>query len=173
MEDEHLARRASDGDRKALELLASRHQRQIWSWALIAQGRAEAADDTTQEVLLRLVRSIGTFDPERSFLPWLRTLVRNVVTDERRQRSRPRPLPEPTDLPDPEARLDARRGIARANQAFAALTPRQREAYLLCEVEGRSAADAAEAMAVAPATVRVLLHQARRAIRTRILEEGP
>ena len=76
-------------------------------------------------------------------------------------------------MPDPEARLDARRAIARAHRAFETLSPRQREAYLLCEVQGRSTQDAADEMAIAPATVRVLVHQARASIRRRILEDGP
>lgn len=173
MEDDELANKAALGDRHALEVLAARHQRRIWSWALIAQGEPAAADDTTQEVLLRLVRSIGTFRAGLPFLPWLRTLVRNVVTDERRRSARPLPPPPLPWAPSPESQLDARRAIRRANDAFAALSPRQREVYLLCEVEGRSTREVAVDLSITPATVRVLLHQGRRAIRTRILEEAP
>ena len=49
---------------------------------------------------------------------------------------------------------------------FATLSPREREVMQLCTQDGMSAADAGRALGIAPATARVLLHRARKTLRS-------
>lgn len=175
MNDDHLALRASEGDHDALTTLATRHQQQMRRWALLCVGRTELADEATQEALVRLVRGIRSYDPSYAFLPWLKTLVRNVALDLQRVEVRAARL-DPVEAGgpgNPEAELDARRGIERARDAFATLSPRQREAYFACDVQGRRAVDVADAMQIDPATVRALLYQARTHIRRAVISSAP
>jgi DNA-directed RNA polymerase specialized sigma24 family protein len=79
--------------------------------------------------------------------------------------STPTPTPEPADL------AADRDHVARA---LGQLTPRQREALVLTQLLDRDVADAARIMHIRPATVRVLVSQARAAlIRPARLEPGP
>ena len=73
--------------------------------------------------------------------------------------------------PDPDHTIDIGRTTAQAVALFGQLSGRQREVMHLCTHDGLNTAEAAEALGIAPATVRVLLHRARRFLRTALLWE--
>lgn len=166
--DRALHDRVRAGDPAALTELVTAWWSRLKQWALWESGDPQLADDACQETWLRLSRSAGSLDPDRNVAGWLRTVVRSASRDiAARERRRSRPIPFELDPPpaDPDHALDVKRGAARMLDAFAALSPRQREALDLVDRCGLSAAEAAEAMGAAPATVRVLLHQGRTALR--------
>ncbi len=173
--DKDLLERATHGDDAALEEVARRWHGRIRRWSLYEVGDPTLAEDVSQEALIRLIRSIGTYDPERPFAPWLRTLVRNCAKRLGGQDSRHShdALAENqlTLVPRPEHDLDVGRRTERAISVFESLSARQREVMHLCTHDGLNAAEAARELGIAPATARVLLFRARRTIRTALLKE--
>lgn len=169
--DEDLVRAAQAGDGVALEQLAERWWPEMRRWALVDLADEALADDAAQDALVRLIRGIGSCDPERPFRPWLRRVVRNCSHDVQARSARVFRLPpESGDATrDLERETDLGRVAARAVEAFAALSTRQRQVFDLCDRQGLDATEAAEALEIAPGTVRVLLHRARQALRERML----
>jgi RNA polymerase sigma factor (sigma-70 family) len=154
-DDAALLSLARAGDRQALEALSRRWWPRIRRQCLAILGDAALAEDAAQESLVRLVRGLDRYDPDRPFAPWLSTLVRNTCRDLRRRG--PREVLDNTRAPEPQPdrtahRMDLRRAGRRAREAWAGLAPRQREALDLVDWQGLSPAEAAEQMGVAPGT---------------------
>lgn len=174
---DQLAAKASRGDRFALEALC----RTIWSdvrrLCLVQLGDPNRADDAAQDSLVAVVRHIGRYDADRPFGPWLRTLVRNQCRSaQRKQTARPTVgLDGQAAAPaaDLDWQMDLDRGARTALEAFSTLTPRQREVMELCDRGGMAPAAAADELNIAGGTARALLHQARKALRERLLKHRP
>ena len=154
------------------EALGRRYWAQIKAWALYECGDLSTADDICQESWLKLTRTQTRLDPGRNPLAWLRTLVRSTARDLLAKEARmARPVPtRHAHRPDLERAIDLHTGARRALAAFETLSARQREAVDLVDRRGFDTAAAAAEMGVEPGTVRVLLHQGRRALRARLLE---
>ena len=174
--DAALAQSALHGDTAAMDALARRWLPAMRGWALADLGDPVLADDAVQNALLRLMDKLSQYDAGRPFRPWLRTLVRSACADTRRGRSRHdrRSAPE-TDRPvsyDPGREIDLDRAARAALDALCALSPRQREVWILCHRQGLTPTEAAADLGVAPGTARALLHQGRRALRRALLRDN-
>lgn len=162
--DPALVARAARGDDAALDALARELWPRIRRWALLELADPQAAEDACQDALVRLIRHLHTYEPGRGpFVPWLRALVRNAARDQRRVLVLP--LTDRIGSGGPGRTVDLRRSAARAMAAFRKLTPRQRYLVDLCDWQGVSVVDAAEAMGISPSTVRVHLHGGRQRLR--------
>lgn len=83
-----LISRSLQGDRRSLEALILRHQSWIYNIALRMVYDPAAAEDATQEVLIRVITKLGTFDPARAaFRTWLYRLVVNHIINAKRSRN--------------------------------------------------------------------------------------
>lgn len=168
-----LLQRARGGDADALDQLARAVWPDLRRWALLELGDPASADDACQEALVRLLRHVARLDADRPLEGWLRTVVRSCCRDLRRRQRRAAAPPEaihPDRRVDLERRVDLNRTARAAVHAFEALTPRQRQALDLVDRQGLSSAEAARVLGVADATVRALLHQGRRALRSSLLD---
>lgn len=165
------ARRARAGDRPALDALCAEVWPRLRRWALLETGEVALAEDAAQDSLVRLIRHLPQWSPERPFGPWLRAVVRNASRDARTRRGEVRSADrEVTAGPDgPDRRLDLRRAADRALAAFARCTPRQREVLDLCDLRGHTPAEAAERLGIAQGTARALLHQGRSVLRAELV----
>ena len=88
-----LLRRATQGDAGALEAVARAWYGRMRRWALLEVGDRALAEDAVQEALVRLIRHIHRYDPDRPFGPWLRTVVRNCCAHRRRAAATPTNTP--------------------------------------------------------------------------------
>ena len=168
------ARAALAGGREALSALASLVWPSVRRWSLLELSDPSLADDASQEALVRMIRHIHGWDPDRPFAPWLHTLVRNAARDTRARRGdvrEPAREEERGIEPSHDLRLDLRRTASLALAAFARCSPRQRAALDLCDLQGHTPAEAAEILGVAPGTLRALLHQGRRVVRDAVMSE--
>lgn len=175
--DPELIRRARAGDRDALGALASAHWRSMRRIAYAELGDRALAEDAVQEALIRLVRFIHTYDPSRPFGAWLRTLVRNAARQARARRVRRTHREHavaaaPQPRADPERRLDLVRKASDAFEAFCALPARQRQLVELVDRGGLSPTEAAAELGIAPGSARSQLFAARRALRSRLLDDS-
>jgi DNA-directed RNA polymerase specialized sigma24 family protein len=70
-ENVELVRRAKNGDRDALERLVLRHQAWIYNLAVRMVFQPQDAEEVTQEVLIKAVTRLSTFQGESKFRTWL------------------------------------------------------------------------------------------------------
>ncbi len=80
---EHLAKKPG-----AFDILVQRYKDELFRFLLRFVGSAAAADDLVQEAFLQVHLSAATFDPARSFKPWLYTIASNKARDWLRSRVR-------------------------------------------------------------------------------------
>lgn len=146
---------AADGDRLALSGFVRRTQADVWRFCAHLVDPT-SADDLTQEVYLRAMRSVHRFRGDASARTWLFAIARNTAADEirRRRRRRRLPDPEPANAPD-----DA--GLIALRHLIEALDPDRREAFVLTQVTGLSYAEAAEVCGVPIGTIRSRVARAR------------
>jgi RNA polymerase sigma factor (sigma-70 family) len=179
-----LLERARASAPGAFEELARRVRDRVRRWARHVTRDADDAEDVAQLVLLKLQDRLGDFGERSRFTTWLYSVTRNVALDRRRRERRRATLlarHQCVEGDDGAAVTEAPRAaagdadrLARLVRAyFAELPERQRQVFELAEMRGRSAAEIAAHLGIEPATVRVTLLKARRAIRARMLAEHP
>jgi RNA polymerase sigma-70 factor (ECF subfamily) len=168
-----LVRAVLDGEPQALERWYREEHPPVWRLCLgFLADRAEA-DDVAQDAMLHLHDRLGRWDAARPCEAWRTSVVLNFCRDRlRRQAARQRAeeravleRPLPARLPAPGEALERGELSALVTQSLSVLTPREREAFVLHDLEGRPADEVARAMDIAQGTVRALLTLARRRLR--------
>ena len=86
-EDRELVRQAQAGDREALEQLITRHQGWIYNIVLRMVYWPQDAEDATQEVLIKVLTKLSTFEGKSGFRTWLYRIVVNHVLNMKRARA--------------------------------------------------------------------------------------
>lgn len=170
--DEALLRRVVAGDGDAVADWFRREHPPVWRLCLGVVARDATADDLAQDAMLHLLDHLPERDPRRPYRPWRNTLVLNLCRDRGRRsgaRSRAetaaaeagtlRPLPDPADV---ASQVEVRRILI---ETLGALPEREREAFVLRDLEGQSTEEVAATLGVQPSSVRSLLTLARRRLR--------
>ena len=169
------------GDAAAIDAWYRAEHPQVWRLCLGLLADATEADDLAQDAMIKLLDSLDRWDPSRPWAGWRNTVVLNLGRDRLRRRATrathegaadgaalfSRPLPSPSDAAHA---AEVREALTRA---LSGLTPREREAFVLVDLSGLPAAQAAETMDVAEASVRSLLTLARRRLRTLLAAHVP
>lgn len=178
-EDRALVASARAGHRDALEALVRRHQPWIHNIALRMLGHPQDAEDATQEILLKALTRLASYEGRSAFRTWLYRIAVNHVLNTRRGRRERAGLtfacyahgldstPD-LDLPDASAvpadlRLlvdEARIGCT--SGMLLCLDREQRLAYVLGEIFGVTDAVGAELLDLSPENFRQRLARARR-----------
>ena len=181
--DDTLERRASSGDRRALEALLREHARAIHEVCRYVAGYHDA-HDATQESLERIVTQIARFDPEKgTFRAWALTLTRNVCRDRLRRRGLERRTfhddgeevasvarDERTDVESTAlARIDSARVLA----ALDTLPEQMRLAVVLFHGHDASYEEIASTLDVPIGTVMTWLHRGRKRLREAVEKPRP
>jgi RNA polymerase sigma-70 factor (ECF subfamily) len=168
-----LARAVLDGEPQALERWYRAEHPSVWRLCLGFLGRRAEADDVAQDAMLHLHDRLLRWDQARPFEAWRNGVVLNFCRDRRRraaarQRAEGRAALErdmPVILPEPGATLEQGELAALVTQSLSVLTEREREAFVLHDLEGRPSDEVARAMDIAQGSVRALLTLARRRLR--------
>ena len=153
------------GDPAAVRRIVVEYGPVLTRVALALCPRVEDAEEVVQDALLRALRALDKFDERRGSLrSWLVAVTANRAREVRRGLARQGGLlarmrrePYATAAP-PEAHAD----LALARRRLAELPAREREAFVLVEIEELSSSEAAQVMRIAGSTVRVLVGRARR-----------
>ena len=176
-----LALAAQAGDSAALEELCRRLQGPVYRLALRFAGQPADAEDLTQEVLVRLVTHLSSFEGRARFTTWAYTVAtRQLLRSARRPAEASVASPEafgafldahaadPAFEPQAQALYDelcADVRLACTSGMLLALTREARLAYVLGDVVGLPAPDAAEVLGTTPAAFRQRLARARAVMR--------
>ena len=173
--DEALVTQAREGNWDALEQLIQRHQAWIFNIAVRMVRKREEAEDITQEVLLKMLTKLSTFQGKSSFRTWLYRIVVNHILNLKQKHVEvtfselgtlmdelpDSTLPDPADvsLPLPVLIEEAKIGCTKA--MLLCLDQRQRLVYVLGELFGVKSELGAELMDLSPSNFRQLLTRAR------------
>lgn len=164
LDEATLVVRAQEGDARAFELLALRHQDALYRLAVRVMGDRAEAEDALQEALIDAWRRIGRFRGDSAFSTWMYRIVTNRCVGMLRRR-RPVPVerieaPAPAhDSPERAAERDA--GMAALTRAVADLSDDLRVCWVLREMEGLGYAEISEITGASEDAVRGRIHRAR------------
>jgi RNA polymerase sigma factor (sigma-70 family) len=156
------------------------HSARVYRLAYRLTGNVPDAEDLTQEVFVRVFRSLATYTPG-TFEGWLHRITTNLFLDmaRRRQRIRFEGLGEEAagrlsgDEPTPAQAFDARHLDGDVQKAIAALAPEYRAAVVLCDIEGLSYEEVADTLGVKLGTVRSRIHRGRAQLRVALDHRRP
>jgi RNA polymerase sigma-70 factor (ECF subfamily) len=151
-----LAVAAAANDRIALYRLVQATQAQVWRFCAYLAGK-DQADDLTQEVYLRALRSLPTFRGESSAQTWLLAIARRVAADHHRRMARQRRL----KVSAPAHRTGDVELHGELQAALDALDSDRRTTFVLTQVLGLSYAETAEVCGCPIGTVRSRVARAR------------
>lgn len=141
----------------------------------LTSGDRQWAEDVVQETMIRAWRNADQLDGrETSLMPWLATVARRIVIDNRRRRDvRPQEVGDsPLEgVPLPDEMEDMLRKVVVAD-ALKALTPAHREVLNETVLRDRTVNQAAEVLGVPVGTVKSRVYYALRALRVVLEERG-
>ena len=175
-----LARRAADGDRGALTDLVREIQHPMYRLALRFVGNPDDAQDACQEILIRIVTRLGTFEGRSKFSTWAYTVaVRSLLRTQKRlyesavQGAEQYAAALDAGLGDVDPTLDEVEYRLLAEEVRISCTygmllclPRaRRAAYLLADVLGLTDAEGAEILDCSREAFRQQVSRARRTLR--------
>jgi len=165
---------AKAGDREAFERLLRQYERLVLATALRLLGNLEDAQDAAQEVFLKLHRNLAQVQSSGNFPGWLYRVTVNVCHDQRRKKSEVTSVEDAAEVvargSDPQQELTEAERRRALELSLRLLSPKEREALVLRDLEGLSTADVAAALNVTEATVRSQISKARVKVKTFIEE---
>ena len=180
-----LIARCRAGEQAACEQLVAEHQAMVFQLGCHLLGSRDEAYDLSQEVFLRVFRTIDRFRADASLKTWIYRIAINQASNRRRFWSRRHRLgqvsldahvevhgepTEATDASSPHRILASKELAARLAVALDALPFDQRTVIILREVEGLSYDEIAQALDIAVGTVKSRLTRARQALRASLGE---
>jgi len=181
-----LARRLQEGNESAFDEIFDLYQRKIYNLCFRMVQNREEASDLTQEVFVKVHRSISQFRGDSHFYTWLYTVAMNTCRNRleklKKLRSRERPMVtdendnsledklafEKGQAPSPTARMEQAELRKLIEQAIATLPENFRSVILLKEIEHMSYEDIAKIMDCNLGTVKSRLNRARLQLREKL-----
>jgi RNA polymerase sigma-70 factor (ECF subfamily) len=184
LEDAHVAamlvRRCISGDAAAWEEIVQRYHRRIYNICYRFAGSGDDAQDLTQEVFIKMYRTLNSYDVDRgAFMTWVTTVTRNLLVDHFRKTKQERltdsldttssghedamPLSEqiPDRGPSPDSRVQSREAKETVHEALQKLSPELREAVILRDLQDMDYREIATVLKVPEGTVKSRINRGR------------
>jgi RNA polymerase sigma-70 factor (ECF subfamily) len=160
--------------------IVDRHTARVYRLAYRLTGNAHDAEDLTQEVFVRVFRSLDTYTPG-TFEGWLHRVTTNLFLDgaRRKQRIRFDALSDEraarlrSSSPSPDMAYADMHFEDDVERALATLPPDFRAAVVLCDVEGLTYEEIAEILDAKLGTVRSRIHRGRAQLRAALAHRAP
>ena len=174
-----LLRRAARGDERAFTAIVTEFEGTVYRFAYHIVGNREDAMDVSQEVFVKLWRSLSSFRGDSSFQAWLLQVTKHTALDLlRKQAHAPLSLTrsdkegenttvdiEDTDTnANPQAAYEKSETVETVRRAIAHLPEDQRQILILRDMEGLSYETIAQALSLEIGTVKSRLHRARNSL---------
>ena len=175
-----LVRRCISGDAAAWEEIVQRYNRRIYNICYRFAGSADDAQDLTQEVFIKMYRTLNSYDVDRgAFMTWVTTVTRNLLVDHFRKTKQGRltdsldttssdhedamPLGEqiPDRRPAPDSNVQSREARDVVHEALQKLSPELREAVILRDLQDMDYKEIATVLKVPEGTVKSRINRGR------------
>jgi RNA polymerase sigma-70 factor (ECF subfamily) len=173
-QDELAVAAVRGGKAERYRELVERYERRVYAVAWSRLGDAAMAEEAAQETFVRAYRRLALLGEGAKFGAWISAIARHVAISlglrhRRELDRRERWLLEQPQVADAPGGAETERGEI-LREALAGLPENQRECLVLFYFEGKSTAEAAEALGISEAALRVRLHRARAALREKLEE---
>jgi RNA polymerase sigma-70 factor (ECF subfamily) len=154
----------------AWEEIVRRYRRKVFGIAYKFTGRYEESQDLTQEIFLRVFRSLDKFDRSADFGTWLYSVSRNHCIDHYRSGRREREVLIPYEHPleevasgrfDPHRRIEVMDKREMLLEALGSLPEKLREAVVLRDIKGLSYQEIVERLKLPEGTVKSRINRGR------------
>jgi len=172
-QDLELLERCLAGENSAWEGLLRVYMRKIYNLCYRFTGRAEEAEDLTQEVFIKIFQTLRSFDSAQgSFSTWLHRVARNHLVDHYRRTKKDRMTESIDDDSEsvaevsspaagPVAHLEARERKEQLQRALERLSPDLREAVVLRDLQDLDYLEIAQVLGVPQGTVKSRINRGR------------
>jgi RNA polymerase sigma-70 factor (ECF subfamily) len=178
LSDPELLAAVAAGDLGSLGELYDRYARHVWRAARRSLGDASDVDDVVHATFMALPRIAESYDGRASCRNWLCGVAVRLAMRHRRGAGRFRRALDALahtvvgrSTSDPERRASSHEELEVLDEALRGLSEKKRAVFVLVELEGLSAEEAAKALEIPAATVRTRLFHARRELQD-ALERG-
>jgi len=175
-----LLRRCMAGDAAAWEEIVQRYHRRIYNICYRFAGSGDDAQDLTQDVFIKMYKTLNTYDVERgAFMTWVTTITRNLLVDHFRKSKHDRmtdsldaapsehedAIPLSDRIQDrglpPDARVQSRETGEAVHLALQRLSPELREAVILRDLQDMDYKEIASVLRVPEGTVKSRINRGR------------
>jgi RNA polymerase sigma-70 factor (ECF subfamily) len=168
---DQIIERCLNGDQAAWETIVRLYWRKVFNIAYKFVGRHDQAEDLTQDVFLKLYKSLDTFDRRANFQTWLISVSRNLCIDHyrsvRKERETINRDVDPADVtpiaaePAADKRLEQRDRVALLRVALDKLAPTLRTAVMLRDIQELTYQEIAERLNLPEGTVKSRINRGR------------
>jgi RNA polymerase sigma-70 factor (ECF subfamily) len=166
-----LIERCLAGDQAAWEEIVRLHRRKVFNIAYKFVGKHDLAEDLTQDIFLKLYRSLDTFDRRANFQTWLISVSRNLCIDHYRSVRKEREtinrdIDASTLMPvsrdrSAYAQLELRDRVQLLRAALEMLPPTLRTAVLMRDIQELTYQEIADKLSVPEGTVKSRINRGR------------
>lgn len=167
-----LIQHCLEGDPAAWDALVRSHWRRVFNIAYKFVARYDEAEDLTQEIFVKLFRSLSTYDRRAKFETWLTNVTRNLCIDHYRRRRREAEKftneidPDALTIQElssrPDATLEQRDEVSMVRHALAKLPATYREPVALRDVHELSYEEIAQRLRLPEGTVKSRINRGRK-----------
>jgi RNA polymerase sigma-70 factor (ECF subfamily) len=168
---DEIIERCLNGDQAAWEAIVRLYWRKVFNVAYKFVGRHDMAEDLTQDVFLKLYKSLDTFDRRANFQTWLISVSRNLCIDHYRSVRKEREtinrdvdaselMPISTDLPA-DTRIERHDRVVLLRQALDKLAPTLRTAVMLRDIQELTYQEIADQLHLPEGTVKSRINRGR------------
>jgi RNA polymerase sigma-70 factor, ECF subfamily len=168
---ETLIKRCLRGDEIAWEQIVRQYWRKVFNVAYKFVGRHAEAEDLTQEIFLKIFKSLDTFDRRANFQTWLISISRNLCIDHYRSVRKEREtidrdvdasqLSPPANDAGHVAALEQRDRVSLLRQALVTLPDTLRTAVLMRDIQEMSYQEIADKLRLPEGTVKSRINRGR------------
>jgi RNA polymerase sigma-70 factor (ECF subfamily) len=168
---DQIIQRCLEGDQAAWSEIVRLHRRKVFNIAYTFVGTHDQAEDLTQDVFLKLFKSLGTFDRRANFQTWLISVSRNLCIDhyrsvrkERETMNRdvdPGALSPAATTRSPQAELELRDRVQLLRVALDRLAPTLRTAVMLRDIQELTYQEIADRLDLPEGTVKSRINRGR------------
>src|SRR5437667_9347141 len=168
---ETLIQRCLQGDQIAWDLIVRQYWRKVFNVAYKFVGKHDAAEDLTQDIFLKIFKSLDTFDRRANFQTWLISISRNLCIDHYRSvRKERETIDRDVDAnelspmsrdPSPMAALEQQDRVLLLRQAMAELPDTLRTAVLMRDIQELSYQEIADKLRLPEGTVKSRINRGR------------
>lgn len=176
-----VIKRCLAGDGAAWEEIVRGHNRRIYNICYRFTSNPDDAEDLTQEVFIKVYRTLSSFDAQRgAFTTWVTTVTRNLLVDHFRKTKQDRMTDSmdatpagadddsytlgdqiADDKPPPDAAVATQETQKMVQQALQKLSPELREAVILRDLQDMDYKEIAQALKVPEGTVKSRINRGR------------
>jgi RNA polymerase sigma-70 factor, ECF subfamily len=166
-----IIQRCLSGDQAAWESIVRLHWRKVFNIAYKFVGKHDEAEDLTQDVFLKIFKSLNTFDRRANFQTWLISVSRNLCIDHyrsvRKERETMNREVNPDDLTpvsptaSPYAQIEQRDRVTLLRQALDKLAPTLRSAVMMRDIQEMTYQEIADALELPEGTVKSRINRGR------------